>query len=261
MSAGSITLLTDFGTADGYVAAMKGVIASIAPKVRVDDAAHDVAPGDVMGAALALKRYWQLYPTGSIHVVVVDPGVGSDRRGIALEADDRFCVGPDNGVFTHVLRDAERVNVVSLESREFFRPAVAATFHGRDIFAPVAAHLASGVSLSRLGPAVSDPVKLPWPEPRCDDDGAVEGTVVHVDRFGNLITNISAEWCERARTVTVGGSGVGPLRRTYADVAPNEPVALIGSLELLEISVREGNAAEILDVRRGDPVRINDRRP
>jgi S-adenosylmethionine hydrolase len=256
MTRGPITLLTDFATADGYVAAMKGVIASIAPDVRVDDVAHDIAPGDVMGAALALKRYWRLYPQGSIHVVVVDPGVGSERRGIAIEADARFCVGPDNGVFTHVLRDAVRAQVVSLESREFFRETVAATFHGRDMFAPVAAHLASNVSLSGLGPIVGDPVRLDWPEPRRASDGSVEGVVVHVDRFGNLITNIPADWCARGGSVAVNGRDIGAVRRTYADVARGEALALIGSLELLEISVRDGSAAAILGAGRDARVRV-----
>ena len=252
-----ITLLTDFGTSDGYVAAMKGVIAAIAPDARVDDAAHDIPPGDVAGAALALRRYWRLYPAGTVHVAVVDPGVGSDRRGIALEVDGRFLVGPDNGVFTHVLREAERVQAVSLESAEYFRAEVSATFHGRDIFAPVAAHIARGVRLVSLGARITDPVQLPWPEPQRTAD-AVEGVVVHADRFGNLITNIPGDWCARGSTVWLGERRIGPLFLTHADVAPGEPAALIGSAGFLEISVRDGSAAEVLAANRGAVVRGRD---
>jgi S-adenosylmethionine hydrolase len=249
-----ITLLTDFGWSDGYVGAMKGAIASMAPEVQVDDAAHNVAAGDVMGAALALWRYWRLYPSGTVHVAVVDPGVGSERRGVALEADGRFLVGPDNGVFTHVLREAENVRVVALETREYFREPVSATFHGRDVFAPVAAHIAVGVALERLGSAVADPLRLTWPEPHEEESGEIAGVVVHTDRYGNLITNISGESCSPGAAVRVGEIIVGRVQRTYADVGAGELIPLIGSLGLLEISVRDGSAAQLLRAGPGTPV-------
>lgn len=249
----AITLLTDFGAADGYVPAMKGVIASIAPDARVEDAGHDIAPGDVAGAAFALLRYALVYPAGTVHVAVIDPGVGSERRGIAAEADGRFLVGPDNGVLSHVLRAAERVRVVALEERAYFRESVSPTFHGRDVFAPVAAHVANGVALEEFGPQVTDAVYLEWPEP-AQDGGEISGVVMHVDRYGNLITNMPAELAPPGAAVRVGELIVGRVQRTYADVAEGEVVPLIGSLDLLEISVRDGSAAQLLRAGVGSPV-------
>ena len=244
-----ITLLTDFGTRDGYVAAMKGVIASIAPDAAIDDASHDVEPGDVESAAWALATYAFLYPPDSVHVCVVDPGVGSARRALALRAHDRFFVGPDNGVFTRVLERAPAA-VHALTSERYFRDPVSRTFHGRDVFAPVAAHLARGVALDLLGPPVTDPVRLESATP-VDSEDRLEGAVVHVDRFGNLITNLPAGWCTAVQAVTVGSSGRIPFHGTYADVADGEAVALIGSAGLLEIGVRNGSAAAHLEVGRG----------
>jgi S-adenosyl-L-methionine hydrolase (adenosine-forming) len=249
-----ITLLTDFGTADGYVGAMKGAIAELAPDVVVDDIAHDVAPGDVAAAAWALSRYWRLYPAGTVHVVVVDPGVGSGRRAIAAEAEGRLLVAPDNGVLSLVLRVAA-ANVVALEAVSYFREPVSRTFHGRDVFAPVAAHLAVGVPLGRLGPAIGNPTRLVFPDPTRTRDGA-EGAVIHVDRFGNLITNVPEAWCGPGALVWVGGRTAGEVRRTYADVASGELVALIGSAGLLEVSVRDGSAASALEAERGTAVRL-----
>lgn len=250
-----ITLLTDFGHADGYVAAIKGVIASIAPSALVEDIAHGIAPGDVAAAAWALRRYWRLYPEGTVHVVVVDPGVGSERRALAVEAEGRFLVGPDNGVFSHPLREAAASRIVALREARFFRENISATFHGRDVFAPVAAHLATGTRLDELGPGVDNPTQLIWPEPRRRPEGA-EGVVVHVDPFGNLVTNIPEGWCERGSIVWVGDRVAGTLLRTYADVDAGQLLALVGSSGLLEISVRDGSAAEALDASRGTPVRV-----
>jgi S-adenosyl-L-methionine hydrolase (adenosine-forming) len=250
-----ITLLTDFGSSGGYAAAMKGMIASIAAHVRVDDAAHDIRSGDIAGAAIALWRYWDLYPPRTVHVVVVDPGVGSDRRGLAVEADDRFLVGPDNGVFTHVLRTADSVRAVSLTAREYFAPSVSATFHGRDVFAPVAAHLANGVPLEGFGPPVDDPVRLEWSEPR-HSGGEIRGEVVHADHYGNLVSNIPGELCTPDSLVRVGERTIGRVKRTYADVDRGELVALVGSVGLLEVSVRDGSAADYLAAGVGAPVTV-----
>lgn len=251
-----ITLLTDFGTADGYAPAMKGVIASIAPDARVEDAGHEIAPGDVASAAIALWRYWQTYPAGTVHVVVVDPGVGSRRRGLAVEASGRFLVGPDNGALSYALQSAGSARVVALEKSEYFREPVAATFHGRDIFAPIAAHIAGGVAVERFGPVVSDPVRLEWPEPG-SAEGEIVGLVVHVDRYGNLVTNIPSESSPPGSAVRVGELIVGRVQRTYADVGEGEVVPLIGSLGLLEISVRDGNAAQLLRAGTGSPVWVS----
>ncbi|HUG42114.1 MAG TPA: SAM-dependent chlorinase/fluorinase [Longimicrobiales bacterium] len=244
-----VILLTDFGTADGYAAAMAGVIASAAPQAIVEHAAHDVAAGDLFGAALALSRYAHLYPAGTVHLVVVDPGVGTTRRALAAELGGRFFVAPDNGVLTLVLRDAASARLVRLSDRD----APSATFHGRDVFAPAAGRLAAGTPLEELGPAVDDPVLLELPAPARHPDG-VYGEVLHVDRFGNLITNIPAAWARSAGEVWLGFARVGPLRTTYGDVGDGEPLAVVGSLGLLEVCVRNGSAAHRLSAGRGAPV-------
>ena len=254
-----VTLLTDFGTADGYVAAMAGVMAAAAPAVHLDHAAHDIPPGDVFGAALALSRYATLYPNGTVHLVVVDPGVGTDRRALAATIDGRHYVAPDNGVLTRVVRGARSVRMVAIRAPDGTDPS--ATFHGRDVFAPAAARLALGHALEELGPPVDDPVLLPWPEPARRADGAhevVEGEVIQVDRFGNLISNVPGGWVvDRAvGPVVVGGAEVGAVRRTYGDVETGGLVALVGSLGLLEVSVRDGSAADRLGAGRGARVRV-----
>ncbi len=246
-----ITLLTDFGTADGYAAAMKGVIASICPEAIIDDASHDIPPGDIEGAAWVLSRYWREYPEGTVHVVVVDPGVGSERRALALRADGRLLVAPDNGVLTRVM-SAATWEAVSIQERRFLHEPVSRTFHGRDVFAPAAAHLARGTALHELGPAVADPALLPLPEPTLEPH-AVRGTIVHVDRFGNAVTNIPESQVGDG-AVVCGGRNLGRLRSTYADVAPAALLALIGSAGTLEISVRDGSAAQSLGLKRGDEV-------
>jgi len=240
-----VTLLTDFGTADGYVAEMKGVLLALAPHVQVVDAAHDLAPHDVELARLALARYWRRFPAGSVHLAVVDPGVGSARRALAVESDGRFLVGPDNGVLSPALL------LPSAQAVALPVPAAAApTFHGRDVFAPAAARLASGDPLHALGDACDDPVVRRTPEARRTEDGAVQGEVIAVDRFGNLVTNVIAR---RAGRVEIGGVEV-ELRRTYADVRPGALVALTGSSGLVEVAVRDGSAAVRLGAGRGSTV-------
>ncbi|MGK7310811.1 MAG: SAM hydrolase/SAM-dependent halogenase family protein [Candidatus Longimicrobiales bacterium M2_2A_002] len=247
-----ITLLTDFGTVDGYAAAMAGVVAATAPEAVVEHASHDVAQGDVFAAALALSRYAPLYPEGSVHVAVVDPGVGTARRPLAARVDGRFYVAPDNGVLSLVLQGAERVRMVEIMDPDIVNGA-SATFHGRDIFAPAAGRLARRDALEELGPPVHDPVLLPMPQPARTDSG-VRGEVLLADRFGNLVTNIPADWISESSRVRVGSESVGPVRRTYGDVGAGEVLALIGSVGLLEISVRDGSAAARLGTDRGAEV-------
>lgn len=232
-----VTMLTDFGTRDGYVAAMKGVIAAIAPSAFVDDVSHDIAQGDIMSAAFALRRYWRLYPPGTVHLVVVDPGVGTDRAAIALEAEGRFFVGPDNGVFTFI----PAARMVQLPTPE----QASNTFHGRDVFAPAAGTLVHGMPLRHLGTETFVRVSLDIPQP-----SATEAEVIAIDRFGNLITN-----CTKPGGVVINGREVS-FARTYADVDDGEAVTLINSDGLLEIGVRNGNAAETFDVSRGARVTL-----
>jgi S-adenosylmethionine hydrolase len=250
---GRITLLTDFGTRDGYVAAMHGVIAAIAPLALVEDASHDVPAGDVTAAAWALGNYWRLYPAGTVHVAVIDPGVGSGRRALAAEVEGRFFVAPDNGVLTRVLVDAGGGRLVQITERAFMRDVVSPTFHGRDVFAPVAAHLASGVALEQLGPAVTDPVRLTRLMPARSGE-TIRGQVVHVDRFGNMITNIPGDWLAPGTRVRFAATDLGEVRHTYSDVASGHAVALIGSSGYLEIGIRDGNAAKVLWKGRGTEV-------
>lgn len=249
-----LTLLTDFGTADGYAAAMKGVIASICPEAVVDDASHEIPPGDVEAGAWALARYWRLYPPGTVHVVVVDPGVGGERRALALRADDRLLLAPDNGILTRVLEEARAWAAAAIQERQYLRSEISRTFHGRDVFAPAAAHLALGVRLEELGPAVSDPVRLPLARFAITPE-AVLGSVIHVDRFGNLVTNIPANWVS-AGHVMAGGRDLGDARRSYVEAEPGEALALVGSAGLLEVSVRDGSAAALLGLGRGAEVRV-----
>jgi S-adenosylmethionine hydrolase len=240
-----VTLLTDFGTADGYVAEMKGVIITRAPEVTIVDVTHDIPPQDVEGGRLAVARYWRRFPTGTVHVAVVDPGVGSTRAAIAIESDERFLVGPDNGVLSPALLVAG-ARAVTLPVPQGSAP----TFHGRDVFAPAAADLALGARLDVLGSPTLDLVIRRTPEPRRRSDGAIEGQVITIDRFGNAVTNLLAL---RAQSVEVNGSLL-PLRRSYADVPEGEPVALVGSTGLIEIALRDGNAAAAMGLERGSVV-------
>ncbi|MDB4883786.1 MAG: hypothetical protein JWL95_2552 [Gemmatimonadetes bacterium] len=240
-----VTLLTDFGTADGYVGEMKGVLATLAPQIPVVDVAHDVTPHDVEGARLALARYWQRFPEGTMHLVVVDPGVGGSRRALAVESEGRLLVGPDNGVLSPALLHAG-ARCVSLA----VPVSAAPTFHGRDLFAPAAAQLALGASLETLGAPVGDPVVRRTPEAVRRDDGGVQGEVITVDRFGNAVTNLLAL---RGGWVEVEGLTLA-VRRTYSDTVSGEPTALVGSSGLVEIAVRDGSAAELLGLRRGSSV-------
>ncbi len=247
----TITLLTDFGTADGYVAEMKGVLLTMAPGVIIVDLSHDIPPHDVESARLAVARCWRRFPTGTIHLVVVDPGVGSTRAALAIESDGRFLVGPDNGVLSPALL-IKGSKVVTLPV-----PADAApTFHGRDVFAPAAAALARGNVIESLGSVHDDPVIRRTPEVHREEDGWLRGEVLVIDRFGNAVTNLLSA---HASEIQVGDRLV-PLGRTYADVAAGEPVALVGSSGLIEIAVRDGNAAASLGLRRGTAVRVRDQR-
>ena len=243
-----LTLLTDFGTSDGYVGEMKGVIYSGAPGVTVVDISHDVRAQDVDGARLAVARYWRRFPPGTVHLVVVDPGVGSSRAAIAVSSDGRYLVGPDNGVLSPAMltRDARAVALP-------LPPHASATFHGRDVFAPAAARLASGASLHNLGYPHESPVIRRTPEARRLGDGRVAGEVIAVDRFGNLITNLVAM---HGGTVEIAGRAI-VVKRAYADVAAGEVIALVGSLGFVEVAVRDGDAARTLGVERGAPVLLH----
>ena len=252
-----ITLTTDFGTRDTYVSEMKGVILSIAGDVHVVDITHEVAPHDVLEGALALEVAAPRFPAATIHVGVVDPGVGTARRGLAVASGDQMFVGPDNGLFTPFF-DERPWRAFELRAAEFRRSDVSHTFHGRDIFAPAAAHLARGVEPARLGPPVTDPVRLRWPGLRVSE-GRVGGAVVHVDRFGNLVTSIPADAIATLGsgvTVRIAGKSL-PLVRTYGDLGRKDVGALLGSSNRLEIAVNAGSAAKTLRAGLGTPVVVS----
>jgi S-adenosylmethionine hydrolase len=240
-----VTLLSDFGTADGYIAEVKGTIMSRAPEVVIVDVAHDIPAHDVEAGRLALARYWRKFPAGTVHFVVVDPGVGSTRRALAVESDGRSLVGPDNGLLSPALLLAG-ARAVELPVTAGSAP----TFHGRDVFAPAAALLAAGSGVDALGNPVSDPEIRRTREARRRSDGAIEGVVITVDRFGNAVTNLLAA---HGGVIEVGTLRL-PILRTYADVAPGAVLALVGSSGLIEIAVRDGNAAALLGLQRDSTV-------
>lgn len=255
MNAKLITLTTDFGLRDAYVAVMKGAILSRAPEVRIVDVTHEIPPGDIASAAYVLRQAAGFFPTGTVHLVVVDPGVGSERRAIACECGPHLYVAPDNGVLTAVLHANPPVRTHLISRHELWRKQPSPVFHGRDIFGPVAAHLASGRRLDDVGDAI-DPdtlLRLPWPEPRLEGDEWT-GAVIYVDRFGNLVTNLPLEaGAVLAGTVETGGRCF-TLARTYSDVRKGELVALRGSSGLLEIACNGGSAAGVLGASPGHMV-------
>ncbi len=280
-----ITLLTDFGLRDGYVAAVKGVILSIAPEVRLIDITHDIPPQDIYAAAYVLSTSHAYFPKDTIHVVVVDPGVGTERRAILLETPRGFFIAPDNGVLSYVLQ-AHGVGAPVLESKNgsqppivetplppnlhafhlvnpaYFRPEISQTFHARDIFGPAAAHLSRGAPPAAFGPALDSIHTIAMSRPHRRQSGSVEGTVIHVDNFGNLITNVRPEDLPKGDIIiSIGGSEVSGLESSYQSNGKSvgELLALFGSGGYLEIAASDGSAAQTLGVRRWAAIHIRPR--
>lgn len=240
-----VTITTDFGTADGYVGEMKGVLLAHAPGATIVDITHDIPPQDVEFARITVARFWRRFPPGTVHVVVVDPGVGSSRAALAVASDQRFLVGPDNGVLSAALLH-DGATAVELRVRD----DASATFHGRDVFAPAAAALARGDALETLGRPAQSCTVLRTPEAVHRSGGVLEGQIVAIDRFGNAITNLSADG---GGAVIVGKRAI-PLRRAYADVEIGEALAVVGSSGAIEIAIRNDNAARALHLSRGDKI-------
>lgn len=253
---GVITLTSDFGLHDGYVAAMKGAMLAIAPDATLVDVSHRVPPQDVASGAYVLSGAYRYFPAGTVHLAVVDPGVGSARRAIVVETPDQLFVGPDNGLFSAVFERETKWKVVEIRNPAFFRPAVSPTFHGRDIFGPAAAHLSNGVPAEELGPPVVDPNRLDlWTVHTCGDD--VVGRIVHVDGFGNAISNLGRQHLGDARVrIRTGTCLFDGISRTYADVPEGEALVLYGSEDTLEVAINGGSAARELGLRRGDRVTV-----
>jgi hypothetical protein len=245
-----ITLLTDFGSSDSYVAEIKGVLLGGCPGTTLVDVTHAVPPGDVRSGAYLLGRAWHRFPPETVHLAVVDPGVGTARAALALRAHGHWFVGPDNGLFTPVLRDAE-VEIVTLPTPIGAAP----TFHGRDLFAPAAAAIASGKPLSALGdPLTTIPARLSYTAPHYEGK-AVVGEIVYVDRFGTLVTNLTTELVPPYAVLVVEDLDVGPLRRTFGDVPTGGLLAYVGSGGMIEIAVRDGSAARRLGLGVGGRIR------
>jgi S-adenosylmethionine hydrolase len=253
-----IALLTDFGLRDHYVGTMKGVVLGICPEATLVDISHEVAPQDVREGALELAAAFRYFPIGTTFLVVVDPGVGSTRRGIAADVGDYRFVAPDNGVLSVAFDQAPPRLAVELTNRTYARPTISKTFEGRDRFAPAAAWLANGMPLASFGPEATSLVRLDVPRPRAID-GGLDGEVLRVDRFGNLMTNIDDATLARmpgTLTVRVGSHVIPRLVSTYADVQIGELCALVGSSDRLEIAVHGGSAADMLGVGRGAVVQL-----
>lgn len=253
---GIITLLTDFGESDGFVGAMKGVILSINPDAKIVDISHHIVPQDVEAGAFILNNSYPFFPPGTIHVAIVDPGVGSERRILAVAANHNIFIAPDNQILKYIFYSNETLAVVEVLNKQFFLKRVSQTFHGRDIFAPVAAHLSLGLPIQNLGNIVLD-----------YDCGAIDqpivagqkifGKIIHIDKFGNLITNIAECLLKNSKiSLAAGSHRIGKLSSAYDDVEIGCPVAVIGSSGFLEIAVRNGNAQQQLSINRGDRVEL-----
>ncbi|MEQ9308274.1 MAG: SAM-dependent chlorinase/fluorinase [Balneolaceae bacterium] len=254
-----ITFTTDFGLQDHYVSAMKAVILGIVPEARLIDVSHEIPAQDIMAGAWVIRNSAFLYPPESVHLVVVDPGVGTDRNPIVLKIEDQYFVGPDNGIFSLLYKEF-KYKAYKLNNSKYWRKDRSRTFHGRDIFAPVAAHISNGVDLKELGEPIKDLVNYHWAVPLGDKDG-LQGWVIHIDRFGNLITNISEDLLEntagrRKVKIYVGNTIIDHLVNTFGDVEPGEPVAFIGSSGMLEVGINKGNAAKMLSVDKGAQISL-----
>ena len=274
-----ITLTTDFGIQDAYVAAMKGVILGINPEATIVDICHSIEPQNIAQAAFVISTAYDYFPQDTIHVVIVDPGVGSQRRAIILRTSKAFFIAPDNGVLSYVIGDssdksfAEEGNLpivklkrlpsgsqaISLTNPKFWRHPVSATFHGRDIFAPVAAYLSLGVPLEEFGKAITSLLVFPIPRPQVGSNGKLIGHVLHIDHFGNLITNIRKEFLpSRKLYVEIGGQCIEGLSTSYAE--GDKLLAILGSSGYLEVAMKGGSAAGLLRAKAGDEVRIKPKR-
>jgi len=255
-----VTLLTDFGTADHYAAAMKGVMMCICPDARFLDISHEVTPFAVAEAAYTLAQACRLFPQGTIHLVVVDPGVGSARRPILAEVGGHFFVAPDNGVLSMVFDAVPQHTIREITASEYFRQPVSQTFHGRDIFAPVAAHLAAGVRPEKFGEVIDDAVRFSFGKPVQTAEGSWTGIALKIDWFGNIITNFHADqfaWvAEQLFELRAGSGVVSSYFRSYAEAETKEPFVIKGSGGYLEISVNEESAAKFLGVEPGAPLQL-----
>jgi S-adenosyl-L-methionine hydrolase (adenosine-forming) len=254
---GLVTLLTDFGLRDHFVSAMKAVMLSLNPDLMFVDISHLVPPQDILGGAFTLGQVWSLFPPKTIHLAVVDPGVGTARKGMVLSAGGHLFVAPDNGILTCVMEAQSDCDAHEITADHYFRKPVSSTFHGRDVFAPVAGWLSRGVSLDQIGPALKDPVRLKIPAPKKVKEGFIQGAILAVDHFGNLITNLKpSDVPPASRIVLPGPREITAFRRTYAEAKAGEVFVIAGSTGYLEIAVKDGSAASVLNMKAGAAIGV-----
>ena len=256
---GIITLMTDFGGRDAYAGAMKGVILGIHHGSVIVDITHEIPAHDIREAAFSLSGYVRFFPEGSIHMVIVDPGVGGERKPLIVKTERCFLVGPDNGVFTHIYNREKVVQAVEITNKDLMLPHVSSVFHGRDVFAPAAAHLAAGVPLKKFGPPITDLATLHIPSPISARDG-LTGQVIHVDRFGNAVTNIDEKAFReregRKVVIEIDRREIHQMHKAYNEASEGETFALFGSFGLLEIAINKGSAAARHGIKINDQVKV-----
>lgn len=259
MASSIITLLTDFGETDGFVGTMKGVIYGVNPEARIVDISHDIEPQDISSGAFVLRNSYQFFPADTIHVVVIDPGVGSERRILCVAANKHYFIAPDNGVLKYIYDECSNVYAVKVSNKRYFLPSVSRTFHGRDIFAPVAAHIATGLKIDELGTEVTDYERGDIPKLE-ETSESIAGEIVYIDRFGNLISNIPFNRLRREsgdiRRILFKGRILDHLCHSYSDGRRNEPIALVGSSGFLEIACNLANAKEKLNGKIGEKISV-----
>jgi len=252
-----ITLTTDFGQAGGYVGAVKGVLLRINPQIKIVDITHEISPFNVLEGALVLNSFYRFFPKGTIHLTVVDPGVGGKRKGVLIRTDDYFFVGPDNGIFSFIY-DQEKVReMINITNLEYFLGKPSSTFHARDIFAPVSAYLSLGVKLGEFGSPTQDCYKFKLHAPVYRKDYLM-GEIIYIDRFGNLVTNISSDLIRKSKRVQIRikNKKINHLSQYYEEEKEGKLLALFGSSNFLEIAVNQGNAQKLLKAKTGDKVKI-----
>ncbi len=264
-----ISLLTDFGNIDEYVGVMKGVILSVNPCATIVDISHNVGSQDIVQAAYLIESAYKFFPKKTVHVIVVDPGVGTKRAILAVKLKDHFFLAPDNGVLSLILEKRDVESIIKVENQKYFLDCVSPTFHGRDIFAPVAAHISKGVQLEKFGPLIlqQDVKRINLEKPYVSYKGELVGAIISVDRFGNLITNIKKTDLNhfiknRKKKVVfqVGGCEIGGLSEKYTDVKPNKPLVITGSRGYIEIALNCGDASCFFSAKQGDIVKISIKR-
>lgn len=249
-----IVLLTDFGTQDYFIGAMKGAILSISKGANIVDITHDIPPQDIRSGSFTLRACYRDFPHKTIFVAVVDPGVGSNRRAILVETADYYFIAPDNGLLSFIFSEASNFRVYQLENEKFFKHPISRTFHGRDIFAPVAAHLSNGIKANKFGNETQDFVCFKENKPQKVSDKEIEAEIIHIDRFGNLITNLTQNDLSENFTLSINGKTINKFQDFFAQAKKNEMFVLLGSTGFLEVAAFQDSAAQLLKVKRGQKV-------